>query len=68
MNKWNSPQKTQKIQKTQRVETNKQLQRMKFLAQANVAFAVLKADSKSWKEELEERRLWERTLSDGTYG
>jgi hypothetical protein len=36
-----------------------------FLTQANAAFAALKADSKSWKEERAERELWARTLADG---
>jgi hypothetical protein len=46
-------------------EAVEQLRRLKFLTQANAAFAALKADPNAWKEELEERRLWERTLSDG---
>jgi hypothetical protein len=46
-------------------EAVEQLRRLKFLARANAAFAALKADPIKWKEELEERRLWERTLSDG---
>jgi hypothetical protein len=46
-------------------EAVEHLRRLKFLAQANTAFAALKADTKAWKEELEERRIWERTLSDG---
>jgi hypothetical protein len=47
-------------------EAVEQLRRLKFLAQANAAFAALKADPRAWKAELEERRLWQRTLSDGT--
>jgi hypothetical protein len=46
-------------------EAVEQLRRLKFLAQANAAFAALKADPSAWKEELDERKLWERTLSDG---
>ncbi len=46
-------------------EAVEQLRRRKFLVQANAAFAALKADPKAWKEELEERKLWERTSSDG---
>jgi hypothetical protein len=46
-------------------EAVEQLRRLKFLAQANAAFAALKADPKAWKAELDERRLWESTLSDG---
>jgi hypothetical protein len=36
-----------------------------FLTQANAAFAALKADSKSGKEERAERESWARTLADG---
>jgi hypothetical protein len=37
-----------------------------FLRQANVAFADLKSDEEAWKEELEERGLWDNTVGDGT--
>ena len=46
-------------------EAVEQLRRLKFLYRANAAFAALKSDPKAWKEELEERKLWEQTLSDG---
>jgi hypothetical protein len=46
-------------------EAVEQLRRLKFLAHANAAFTALKADPLAWKEELEERKLWEKTLSDG---
>ena len=36
-----------------------------FLDDTNRAFETLKKDSDSWQEELEERALWEDTLSDG---
>ena len=36
-----------------------------FLDDTNRAFETLKEDSDSWQEELEERALWEDTLSDG---
>jgi hypothetical protein len=36
-----------------------------FLDDTNRAFETLKEDSVSWQEELEERALWEDTLSDG---
>ena len=32
-----------------------------FLRQANVAFADLKSDEEAWREELEERELWDNT-------
>jgi hypothetical protein len=36
-----------------------------FLEKLNEDFAALKADPEAWKEELEERAVWEQTLSDG---
>jgi hypothetical protein len=36
-----------------------------FLRQANVAFANLKSDEEAWREELEERELWDNTVADG---
>ncbi len=36
-----------------------------FLDDTNRAFETLKEKSVSWQEELEERALWEDTLSDG---
>lgn len=36
-----------------------------FFQQLNAAYAALKADEDAWNEELEERRLWDQTLSDG---
>lgn len=33
-----------------------------FLRQANVAFADLKSDEEAWREELEERELWDNTI------
>jgi len=41
------------------------LRRRQFLEATNAAFSALKDDSKAWQEEMEERRLWEMTLSDG---
>ena len=39
--------------------------RESFLRAANRDFAALKRNSKSWKEELRERQVWEQTLADG---
>ena len=39
--------------------------RQKFLEQANEDFQALKNNPDEWKEELEERELWDNTLSDG---
>ena len=36
-----------------------------MLSQMNEDFAALRKDKKAWKEELEERRLWDNTLGDG---
>src|SRR5438552_13461174 len=33
--------------------------------EANAAFAAMRNDPKAWAQELEERRLWDNTLSDG---
>lgn len=41
------------------------LRRNTFLHEANRAFARLRKDRKAWREELQERRLWDRTLDDG---
>jgi hypothetical protein len=40
--------------------------RNKLLEEANSEYARLKRDPKHWKEELDERALWDRTLADGT--
>ena len=39
--------------------------RHRFLQEANKAYSVLRENPKNWKVELEERKLWETTLSDG---
>jgi predicted transcriptional regulator len=39
--------------------------RRQILLQGNAAYAALQADPVAWAEELEERRAWETTLSDG---
>ena len=41
------------------------LRRRKLLEETNQAFITLKANKDAWKEEIEERELWENTLSDG---
>ncbi len=46
-------------------EALEDLRRRKMLEATNEAFSALKATSKKWKAELEERELWENTLSDG---
>lgn len=39
--------------------------RENFLRAANADFEALRCDPKAWKDELQERELWERTLADG---
>ena len=39
--------------------------RKRFIDECNAAYARLRADPKAWKEELEERALWDCTLADG---
>lgn len=40
-------------------------QREKLLDAANAAYAQLRADPESWKEELSERRQWDGAVADG---
>ena len=42
-----------------------ELYRKQFLDECNRAYARLKADPKSWKQELAERKTWDKTLADG---
>jgi hypothetical protein len=42
-----------------------ELYRKRFLDDCNRAYARLKANPKAWQQELEERRTWDGTLSDG---
>lgn len=49
-------------------EAIEELRRKTFFAEANRTFATLKASPKAWAEELEERRAWEVTVSDGQGG
>jgi hypothetical protein len=39
--------------------------RESFFRAANADFEALRSDSKAWKQELRERKLWEQTLGDG---
>ncbi|MGQ0570165.1 MAG: hypothetical protein ACT4P5_11685, partial [Armatimonadota bacterium] len=36
-----------------------------LLSETNRAYATLKADANAWKQEREERGLWDGTLADG---
>jgi predicted transcriptional regulator len=42
-----------------------QYRRRQFLEQVNAAYGTLRADAAAWDEELQERALWDKTLSDG---
>lgn len=41
------------------------LYRKRFIERANQAYARLRAQSKSWSQELKKRSDWEATLTDG---
>ncbi len=41
------------------------MRRRKLLEATNLAFLELKAGKAVWQEEIEEREIWENTLSDG---
>lgn len=41
------------------------LRRQLFLEESNAAYAALQQDAKAWQAELDERAIWETTLSDG---
>jgi len=42
-----------------------QYRRRRFLEGLNQDFKTLKEETQSWQEELEERKLWDKTLLDG---
>ncbi len=42
--------------------------RQVFLQETNEAFAALRRNPRLWKQEQEERALWDRTLSDDLSG
>ncbi len=44
------------------IETERQ---QRFLEEANAAYAALLANPEAWQAELEERTIWDETLSDG---
>ncbi len=41
------------------------LRREKLFEKANKAYEAIQKDPKAWQEELDERALWDTTLSDG---
>jgi len=46
-------------------ESLEQYRRRKFLEGLNEDFRALKEDAEAWQEELEERKMWDKTLLDG---
>jgi len=36
-----------------------------FLDKLDADYAALRADPEAWREELEERKLWDNTIADG---
>jgi predicted DNA-binding protein len=46
-------------------EAVERYRRERFFRSIDDGYAKLKGDERAWKEELEERALWERTLTDG---
>jgi predicted DNA-binding protein len=46
-------------------EAIEQYRRRRFLEGLNEDFKALKEDSQAWQEELEERKMWDKTLLDG---
>ncbi len=46
-------------------EAIEQYRRRIFLEGLNQDFKALKEDSEAWQEELEERKMWDKTLLDG---
>lgn len=45
-------------------EAVEQYRRRKFLEGLNEDFKALKTDKKAWREELKERKMWDKTLLD----
>ena len=41
------------------------LRRQRFLEQVNAAYAILRADPRTWEAVERERRAWDATLGDG---
>ena len=39
--------------------------RIRFLKEANTAYAALRENARLWKEEQQERSMWDTTLRDG---
>ena len=46
-------------------EAIEQYRRDRFLRELDEGYVRLQADSAAWREELDERRLWDSTMADG---
>ena len=46
------------------IKAVEQYRRQKFFEEADSAYAALRSDPKAWKDELEDRALWDTTLMD----
>lgn len=46
-------------------EAIKQYEKQRFLADCDAAYTRLREDQEAWQDELDERALWDNTLSDG---
>ena len=43
----------------------REYKKKKFFEDLNISFAKLKANTNNWSDEIEERELWDATLTDG---
>lgn len=46
-------------------EAVEEMRRRRMFELANASYAAMRANENEWQEELEERRLWDKTLADG---
>lgn len=46
-------------------EAIKHYEKQRFLQECDAAYIRLREDANAWQEEIEERALWDNTLSDG---
>ena len=46
-------------------EAVEEFRRRRMFELANESYAAMRANADEWREELEERRLWDATLADG---
>lgn len=46
-------------------EAVEEMRRRRMFELANASYAAMRENEDEWQEELEERRLWDKTLADG---